>query len=263
MPADLDASIQALARASRRTGIFCDFDGSLAPIVLDPERARPARGTARVLHKLARRYGAVAIVSGRPVRFLARRLHARGVRMIGLYGIEERIGRHFTVLPEAQHARAAVDQAAGRLRAELASLAGVYVEHKGFAVSIHFRRAASPAAAQAIAEPVALEIASNLGLTVLMRGRLVLEIGPPATVDKGHVVRRIVEANGLTGALVVGDDIGDVPMYAAVEGLDPVLRVAVANDEVPPELFARADVSVKDPAEVVALLKRLADARGR
>src|SRR5438477_8745774 len=103
-----------------RAGIFCDFDGSLAPIVPDPAKARAIRGAGRVLERLARRYAAVAIVSGRPVSFLSKRLHPRRVRLVGLYGIEERVGRSLRILPEVQAARSAIDRAAEQLRQELA-----------------------------------------------------------------------------------------------------------------------------------------------
>ena len=73
----------------------------------DPAKARAVRGAGRVLERLARRYAAVAVVSGRPVSFLAKRLHPRKVRLVGLYGIEERVGRSLRILPEVSAARAA------------------------------------------------------------------------------------------------------------------------------------------------------------
>jgi hypothetical protein len=52
-------------------GIFSDFDGTLSPIVADPELAEPLPGIAPLLEELARRYRVVAVVSGRPIDFLA------------------------------------------------------------------------------------------------------------------------------------------------------------------------------------------------
>ncbi|MFA5891720.1 MAG: trehalose-phosphatase, partial [Actinomycetota bacterium] len=199
-----------LAENPSRVGVFCDFDGSLAPIVDDPRSARPVRGVPRVLEKLARRFGLVAVVSGRPVSFLVDRLHARSVRLVGLYGVEERIGRRLEVLPEAQSARASVDRAVARLEQELAGEKGVWVEHKGFSLSVHARRSADPPAAMERIEPIVRAAAEDEGLSALTRGRLVLEAGPRVAVDKGEVVRRLIEDRALTGALVVGDDVGDI-----------------------------------------------------
>jgi trehalose 6-phosphate phosphatase len=243
-----------------RAGIFCDFDGSLAPIVADPSRARAIRGAGRALERLARRYATVAVVSGRPVSFLAKRLHPRKVRLVGLYGIEERIGRNLRVLPEVRAARAAIDRTAERLREELASDDGVFIEHKGLAVSIHFRRARDPRAAMARALPAAERVAREEGLASVTRGRLVLEISPAARVDKGQVVRRVIDEKQLAGALVVGDDIGDLPTFRAVDGLELGIRVAVASDESPPDLIAAADHVIGSPHDLMDLLRSLADA---
>ena len=255
-----DGDVRALGAMAARAGIFCDFDGSLAPIVPDPAKARAVRGAGRVLERLARRYASVAVVSGRPVSFLTKRLHPRKVRLVGLYGIEERVGRSLRILPEVSAARAAIDKAAQRLRAELAGIDGVYIEHKGLAVSVHFRRARDKAAAMEQALPIVERIARDEGLASVTRGRLVLEIAPPVQVNKGDVVRRVIDEKKLVGALVVGDDIGDLPTFRAVDGLELAIRVAVASDESPPDLIAAADHVVGSPIELIDLLKSLVDA---
>ena len=256
----LEGDVRALGAIAPRAGIFCDFDGSLAPIVDDPSKARAIRGAGRVLEKLARRYAAVAVVSGRPVSFLAKRLHPRKVRLVGLYGIEERVGRSLRVLPEVSAARAAIDRGAERLRAELADEQGVFIEHKGLAVSVHFRRARDKESALERAAPIVAKIAKEEGLASVTRGRMVLEISPPVDVNKGDVVRRVIEEKKLAGALVVGDDMGDLPTFRAVDGLDRAIRIAVASDESPPVLIAAADHVVGSPHELMDLLRSLVDA---
>ncbi len=258
--ATLARDVRALGAMASRAGIFCDFDGSLAPIVPDPSKARAVRGAGRVLERLARRYAAVAVVSGRPVSFLTKRLHPRKVRLVGLYGIEERVGRSLRVLPEVSAARASIDRSAERLRTDLADVDGVFIEHKGLAVSVHFRRARDRTAALERALPVVQQVAREEGLASVTRGRLVLEIPPPVDVDKGHVVRRVIEEKKLAGALVVGDDVGDLPTFRAVDGLELAVRVAVASDEAPPELIAAADHVVGSPQALIDLLKSLVDA---
>jgi trehalose 6-phosphate phosphatase len=260
VPRSLEEDARALGAMAPRAGIFCDFDGSLAPIVDDPNKARAVRGAGRVLEKLARRYAAVAIVSGRPVSFLAKRLHPRKVRLVGLYGIEERVGRSLRVLPEVRTARASIDRAAERLRAELADEQGVFIEHKGLAVSVHFRRARDKDTALERAIPIVDRVANEEGLASVTRGRMVLEISPPVHVNKGDVVRRVIDEKGLAGALVVGDDMGDLPTFSAINGLDLAIRVAVASDESPPELIAVADHVIGSPHELMDLLRSLVDA---
>lgn len=182
---------------------------------------------------------------------------------MGLYGIEERIGRRLEVLPEARSARAAVDRAVARLRLELAAEKGVWVEHKGFAVSVHTRRSVGPWATMDRIEPIVRAAASDEGLLALTRGRLVLEAGPQVAVDKGEVVRRLIESKGLTGAVVIGDDSGDIPMFQAVEDLAPRVRVAVVSAEGPPELQEMADWTVSGSDELLRMLKTLAGQKAR
>jgi len=255
----LEQDVRALGAIASRAGVFCDFDGSLAPIVDDPQKARPLRGTSRVLGRLAKRYAVVAVVSGRPVSFLAKRLRSSRVQLVGIYGIEERVGRSLRVLPEVKAARSAVNEAAEKLQTALGEEPGVYVEHKGLAVSAHFRRARDKQDAMARATPVVDEIARAEGLRVT-RGRLVIELAPPVDVDKGDVVRRVVADKGLGGAIVIGDDLGDLPTFAAVDDLELGVRVAVGSIESPPALIEAADHVVESPAAVLDLLKRLVDA---
>ncbi len=244
-----------------------DFDGTLAPIVEDPAMARPLPGTAALLTRLARRFGVVAVVSGRPVAFLVEQLitagasdgvpGAEGVQLIGLYGLESAApGGGVVVEPTAVPWRAVVAQVAGRLRAD--APAGAEVESKDLAVTVHWRRA--PGAAGWAAERVAAE-AERSGL-VSHQGRCSLELRPPLSVDKGTVLRRLT--GSCTAACYLGDDLGDLPAFAelsdwaAEDGRDGV-AVAVIDEETAPEVAALADLTVTGPAAAGTLLAWLAD----
>ena len=251
------AAAKALAEAASSSGIFTDFDGCLAPIVSDPERARAVRGTSALLAKLARRFKVVSIVSGRSAADLARRIRAPGVRLVGLHGMEELRDGEVVTAPVAEAARAAVEQAGAQLAVRLRGVRGAILERKGLALAVHFRRAADPDAAERLAAPIVAEAAIAAGLEVLP-GRRILEVRPKHAGDKGDAVRRIAAAERLAGALVGGDDVGDIAAFDAVEELSPRLRVAVASDEAPAALVERADLVMTSPREFVALLRSLA-----
>jgi trehalose 6-phosphate phosphatase len=78
-----------LAAPAHLAAMCLDFDGTLAPIVDDPNKARPLPGTVELLGHLAARFAAVALLSGRPADYLAEHAAAPGVRYLGLYGLEE------------------------------------------------------------------------------------------------------------------------------------------------------------------------------
>ena len=75
-----------LASRARYLALCLDFDGTLAPIVDDPDQARPLPGVVDLLGALAGRFAAVALVSGRPAAYLAEHAPAPGCATWGCTG---------------------------------------------------------------------------------------------------------------------------------------------------------------------------------
>ena len=254
----LPPALRPLLEEPARSAVLTDFDGTLAPIVPDPETARPLPGAAGILGELSAVFRVVAVVSGRPVPFLAAHLSDAGpkLRLYGGYGMEwlEDGVRHRDPAVEpwleslAEVAAAAVSEAPS----------GVGVEDKGYAVTLHWRRAPEQAG---WGDRFARAWADRTGLR-LQPGRMAVELRPPVGPDKGAVVQRL--GRGCRAASFAGDDAGDLAAFAALEILHgegvAVARVAVADIESPPELLAAADVVVHGPVEALALLEALAGA---
>lgn len=238
--------------------MFLDFDGTMAPIVDNPDAARPLAGAVEVLGRLAAKWGVVAVVSGRPAAFLAEHLGGAGsARFLGLYGLE-RVGEHpgeVVPLPEAAGWAAVVEEAARA--AESALPAGAAVERKGLTVTLHYRAVAEQA--QDVQE-TGRQLAARFGLRA-HPGKMSAELRPPVDVDKGTVVREL--ADGLTAVVFAGDDTGDLPAFAALGALRErgVTTLAVAADgpETQLAVVQAADISVPGPDGVIALLRRLAE----
>jgi phosphoserine phosphatase len=70
-------------------------------------------------------------------------------------------------------------------------------------------------------------------------------------------VRRLVAERRLDGAIVIGDDAGDVAMFDAAGDAKDAYRIAVDSEEIPSELLVRADRRVAGPEQLVALLRAL------
>ena len=119
-----DASADALRAILANPGdtlVGLDFDGTLAPIVDDPEQAYANPAAVAALGRLGRRVGAVVVITGRPARTAvrARPLHRdRRTRVDGGDGSVRRgaLGRRDERLPGA--ARAAGHRRGGRGAAE-------------------------------------------------------------------------------------------------------------------------------------------------
>lgn len=235
-----------------------DFDGSLAPIVDDPNLAAPVAGAVEALSRLAARLAVVAIVTGRPVEFVRRYVPDRAVVVVGQYGLERDEGGRVLHDPRAAlHVGAVADAAAD---AE-ARWPGLLIERKGtIAVTVHWRAAPELA-------PTAREIedfARIHGLAVVP-GRMAAELRPPIAVDKGSALADLLADDGLTAAAFAGDDHGDLAAFGALarwaeamSGVRSAVRIAVASSESPTALVEAADRTVADPAALTAELIALA-----
>jgi trehalose 6-phosphate phosphatase len=253
--------VARLAAHASEVALCLDFDGTLSPIVDDPEAARPLPGVLELLGQLATRFGAVALISGRPAGWLAEHAHAPGVRYLGLYGMQEIRDGQVSVDPRLEAARPAVLAAQEDLRkSDAIRHSGAHLEDKQYAVAVHIRRIPGP---QRWAEPIDQtvgRIADRHGLEVVP-GKLVWELRPTVRSDKGDAVRRVVAESGARSVVVAGDDLGDLPAFAAAAQLaaagGEALRVAVRSAEAPPALLAAADLVVDGPPGLLDLLRRL------
>jgi trehalose 6-phosphate phosphatase len=236
------------------SGVFFDFDGTLSPIVDDPAAARPYSGVPEALAALVGRYGVVGVLSGRPVAFLQPLLPA-GMVISGLYGLE--VVRKGSRLdhPFAGAWREAVDDVA-RCSVSLGP-EGMHVEPKGLSMTLHYR--SHPELAEEVMA-WAVSQAHRSGL-VVRPARMSIELHPPIDVDKGTALESLVD--DLAAVSFVGDDQGDLPAFDALDRLAGTgrhtLRGAVASEEAPPELIARADVVLEGPAGVLGFLRQLHD----
>jgi trehalose 6-phosphate phosphatase len=249
--------LQPVARPARRSALFLDFDGTLAPIVADPAAARPLPAVPHLLNRLQTCIDLVAVVSGRPVDFLTTVLGPLdGIHLAGLYGLEAR-GEDGVVrmVDEVVPWRPVVAEVTRRALAEAPD--GLGVEPKGLTVTLHWRGRPE------LADWAEAFVARTRAVTGLQAqaGRMALELRPPVSADKGTVVSRL--APGHDAVACFGDDLGDLPAFRALDTLArhgvAVARVAVTDAETPAEVLEAADVVVAGPGAAVTLLQQVAD----
>jgi len=270
--ARLPAFLRPLAAEPDRSALFLDFDGTLSAIVKDPRDARPLPGVPELVAELATAFALVAVISGRPTAFLVDALGAPpGVTLAGLYGLERALHG-----PAHDTWASVIDEVVAEATATAPE--GVYVEPKGLTVTLHWRRV--PEQEGWVLAFVARQHEAR-GLMVV-QGRHERELRPPLDVDKGTVVRALVAEHDaqtaslqtapLQAAAAFGDDVGDLPAFAALSDLATphardgspltVVLVAAVDTESPASVAAAADLTVPGAAGAVALLHELADAAG-
>ena len=249
---DLPSPLRALAARPGHAGVYTDFDGTLAPIVDDPTKARALDGAAETLAALATRFERVGVISGRPVRFLLDNVGATGVDLWGEYGLERAVGSEIRAADGAVEWRGVVDEVA--TRADEANVAE-RVERKSLSLTLHWR--ADPERADAVRSWAAAE-AARTGLE-LADARKAVELRPPRHRDKGTALAEA--AAGLDAVCFLGDDRGDLAAFDALDRFAAdgrqVARIAVRSPEMPPELEQRADVIVDGPHGALELLRAL------
>ena len=265
----------ALVRVAATAAVGLDFDGVLSPIVEDPSRAHIHPDASEVLVALAEQVAAVAVITGRPAR---QALDLGGLEEVGQavgdagkdlyvfgqYGNERWSSTNRRIVgPRPPAGLATFERELPRTLRQM-DADEAYVEDKGLAVAVHTRRMPDPEAAYERLLPELEKLAERHDL-VLEPGHQVIEIRSGG-MHKGVAVRTLVDEVGAEGFVYVGDDLGDIEAFEAVEALGEhgafaPLRVC-ADPHPDSRLRALADLVVDGPDGSLDLLRRLtADAR--
>ena len=140
----------------------------------------------------------VAILSGRDLADIRDRVGIPGIWYAGSHGFE-------LIAPDGTHhqndvaaaALPGLESAAVELRDDLEPIPGVRVEHKRFAVAVHYRNVVAEHVAEVAA--AAHRRGRQHGLRVT-NGRKVVELRPNVDWDKGDALRWISRSDPSTGS---------------------------------------------------------------
>lgn len=261
----------ALVRMAATTVIALDFDGTLAPIVDDPDAARIHPDACDVLVDLAARVAGVAVITGRPAAqvlemgdfdALADAIASvgRDLFVFGQYGNERWSSAERRIV--GSHPPAGLADFESDLPEVLARLDAhdAFVEHKGLAVAIHTRRLDDRDDVFHRVLPELRQLAKRHDLSV-EPGKNVVEVRGSGT-HKGDAVRRLVTDLNASGFAFAGDDLGDVEAFEALGELEPgglsVLRIS--SDPAPRSpLRPLVDLVVDGPDGVLDFLRRFTE----
>jgi trehalose 6-phosphate phosphatase len=264
------AAMQTIMAWPRQTMIGMDFDGTLAPIIDDPEHAYADPAAVQALAELGPLVGSIVIITGRPAETAVRlgrfagRPGLESMVVLGQYGVErwDAATGEFTVPPDPAEITAVAEELPALL--ESLGLAEARIEHKGRALGVHTRELDEPGEAfDRLLEPLT-DLADRHGLQ-LEPGKNVLEIRAPG-VDKGDALRRVVAEQEPRAVIFAGDDLGDLPAFHAVEqlrteGVDGLLVCSASHEE--DALTEMSDLILDGPAGVAEWLTRLARSLSR
>lgn len=256
----LDDWIAASTETPKRCALFCDIDGTIAPVVSRAEDAMVPLAVSRTLGRLSARLGMVACVSGRGAADAKRLVGVGGVVYAGAHGAEllNPATGEVERAPELEAWRKPIHEFVEELDVQALRRDGVRLEDKDFIQALHWRGTEDDEIAEQLVHGVE-EKATERGFEI-HRGRKVLEIRPPVTFNKGLVVSRLIRQSSALHAAYIGDDLTDIDAFDALRqlhatgDLEGVLCVGVASEEQPQRLVDGADLMVDGPAGVAELL---------
>jgi trehalose 6-phosphate phosphatase len=262
----LAESLRPLTEDPGRGAVFCDIDGTLAPIVKRAEDAHVRQDLSVLLGRLARRYRCVACISGRSAAEARRLVGVGGIFYAGSHGAEllEPGSKTPHLVPAFKSWEGRVRRFAGERDTRTLRLLRVRIEDKGPISAFHWRGAPDEDAARTHLEGLAQE-AETAGLSTHW-GRKVLEIRPPVPIDKGQAIRELVSRTSPAAALFGGDDATDLDAFDALDALvdegklEADVLVGVRSEEGPSAIVERADVVVDGVSGFAGVLAALAEA---
>jgi trehalose 6-phosphate phosphatase len=253
-------ALQALAMKPASSGLVLDFDGVLSPIVTDPSSSAMPDQVAATLARLVGSLGLLAIMSGRPAKFLADRVRVPGVPLLGSYGIEQIRNGELLIDPDAVPWLGPVAEATRALGDLLATSPGIRIERKSVSVAVHWRQAPNREAAGNEVERIAAQVAANTGLQ-LEPGKLVQELRPPVKMNKGTAISALLDREKPVVIAYAGDDLGDLPALEAVKEKEHGYALVVDHGpETDQRLLRIADETFAGTDGFAAWLAALADA---
>ncbi|GAB3664349.1 trehalose-phosphatase [Halopiger thermotolerans] len=246
----LPAVRAALSNASRLLACL-DFDGTLAPIVDDPDAAAPTPANDAAVETLAAAPAVTtAVISGRALTDVRERVDAPSI-YAGNHGLELERRGSVAVHPVARKRATQIERACKALETLLEPIPGTRIENKRLTATVHVRSV--PAAAEPVVETHTREIVDRFGDDALeiSGGKQILEIEPSIPWGKGNAVELIeAELPADTVALYVGDDTTDESAFRAVE--PDGFGVLVGDAE-----QSAASARVASPDEVASFLEWL------
>lgn len=223
-----------------------DYDGTLAPIVADPQRAFMRSRTSELLARACELYPS-AVISGRSKADVLSRLGTAKVEhVIGNHGLEPG--------SRLEEFAARMQVALLALQRSLGNVQGVELENKRYSLALHYRGSRNKESARKAIHDALTELPVA---TRTVLGKLVVNVVPEGAPNKGDALVELRDAIHADTALFVGDDVTDEDVFR-LDQPGRLLGVRVGESRV-----SSAAYFLRDQKEIDRLLRQLIRLRER
>ncbi|KAM6557138.1 hypothetical protein CsatB_004157 [Cannabis sativa] len=266
-PSALSCFSQIMKKAkNKRIAIFLDYDGTLSPIVDDPDRALMSDSMRSAVKNVAK-YFPTAIISGRSRDKVFDLIGLTELYYAGSHGmdimgpncvksIDNKQDKEVKLFQPAKEFLSMIDEVFRTLVENTKAIEGAKVENHKFCTSVHYRNVEEtnwPLIAQCVHD-----ILKDYPRLRLTHGRKVLEIRPVIDWNKGKAVEFLLESLDINNRddvlpIYIGDDRTDEDAFKFLREENRGYGILVSP--VPKE--TKAFYSLKDPSEVMEFLKSL------
>ncbi|PON64935.1 Trehalose-phosphatase [Parasponia andersonii] len=246
------------ASEGKQLVMFLDYDGTLSPIVEDPDQAFMSNEMRKAVKAVAR-YLPTAIVSGRSRDKVYSFVKLAELYYAGSHGMDIKgptkatkyknvHGKEEVIFQPAKEFLPMIDEVYTILFENTKSIPGAMVEHNKFCISVHFRNVDEKSWA-ALAEQVRTVLNEHPKLR-FTQGRKVLEIRPTIKWDKGKALEFLLESLGYANSsevlpIYIGDDQTDEDAFKVVRDRGQGFGILVSK--APKQ--TSASYSLQDPSE--------------
>ncbi|CAL9138502.1 unnamed protein product [Musa acuminata var. zebrina] len=260
----------------KKIALFLDYDGTLSPIVDNPDFAIMSN-EMRVVVKSASKYFPTAIISGRSCEKVYKFVKLTELYYAGSHGMDimgptrknnfgdghanytvknDELGNGVHLFQAPSEFLPIINEVCSSLVDITGDILGAKVEYNKYCVSVHYRLVDEklwPEVARRV-----LSLVDGYPRLRVTHGRKVLEIRPVIDWNKGKAVEFLLESVGLSNrddvlAIHMGDDKTDEDAFKVLR--DSNLGFGILVSSVPKE--TNAFYSLRDPSEVMEFLKSL------
>ncbi|KAG2300664.1 hypothetical protein Bca4012_012410 [Brassica carinata] len=255
------------ASVGKQIVMFLDYDGTLSPIVDDPDKAFMSSKMRKTVKKLAKCFP-TAIVTGRCIDKVYNfvklgELYYAGSHGMDIKGPAKGFSRHKRVKQSLLYQPASdylpmIDEICKQLLEKTKSTPGVIIENHKFTASVHFRCVEEKKWSELVLQ--VRSVLDKYPMLKLSQGRKVFEIRPMIEWDKGRALEFLLESLGFGNSnnvfpVYIGDDRTDEDAFKMLRDRGEGFGILVSKFPKDTD----ASYSLQDPSEVMNFLRRLVE----